>query len=266
MGKKSLGFLLVFLLLCTSFTLICSEQIINAMLHDRSTAMQVENFAAAQIQSNIEERRNFIAEDVTIPTVNEVVQEAWNVNDRDVIGGIAIPDVGISLPVFEGITKAGLMVGAGTMKAGQIPGYGNYSLAGHHMKDSSLLFGPLINLAPGSYIYITDLEYVYRYEVTEKKIIHQSETEVLDEQDRPVITLITCNISGVHTNERLMVRGELKDLTERQLIADHPGGISYLSFIQLRQQQFPHTWLLWLAAIIIVSAILTGLGRLYVSR
>ena len=50
-----------------------------------------------------------------------------------VIGGIAIPEVEINLPIFKGLDNVNLFYGAGTMKPDQRMGEGNYSLASHHI-------------------------------------------------------------------------------------------------------------------------------------
>ncbi len=51
-----------------------------------------------------------------------------------VIGGIAIPELGINLPIFKGLGNTELIYGAGTMKEEQVMGgENNYSLASHHI-------------------------------------------------------------------------------------------------------------------------------------
>lgn len=54
--------------------------------------------------------------------------------DLPVVGGIAIPDLAINLPIFKGVTNDNLLYGAGTMKDNQVMGgENNYTLASHHV-------------------------------------------------------------------------------------------------------------------------------------
>lgn len=80
-----------------------------------------------------------------------------------VIGGIAIPELGINLPIFKGLGNTELIYGAGTMKEEQVMGgENNYSLASHHIfgitGSSQMLFSPLERAQNGMSIYLTDKE------------------------------------------------------------------------------------------------------------
>lgn len=76
--------------------------------------------------------------------------------------GIAIPEISMNLPIFKGLDNVGLYYGAGTMKAEQQMGEGNYALASHHVFGitgaSDMLFSPLDRAKEGMKIYITDKE------------------------------------------------------------------------------------------------------------
>ncbi|MUG33622.1 sortase, partial [Psychrobacter sanguinis] len=77
-----------------------------------------------------------------------------------VIGGIAIPELGINLPIFKGLGNVELIYGAGTMKEDQVMGGdNNYSLASHHIfglvGSSEMLFSPLERAKDGMVIYLT---------------------------------------------------------------------------------------------------------------
>ena len=58
----------------------------------------------------------------------DVMKNQLNAQKLPVIGGIAIPDLGINLPIFRGIGNVELMYGAGTMKPDAVMGQGNYAL------------------------------------------------------------------------------------------------------------------------------------------
>src|SRR5699024_11149761 len=79
------------------------------------------------------------------------------------IGEIYVPDVGIHIPILEGLTNENLWLASATMKPNQVMGEGNYAIAGHYMLDKSLLFTPLENSQEGQKVYITYKRTVYEY-------------------------------------------------------------------------------------------------------
>ncbi len=96
------------------------------------------------------------------------------------------------------------------MRRDQKMGEGNYPLAGHHLKQKNLLFGPLENIKTGAQIVITDFKKDYIYSVTSKDIISEMDADVVEETNKKEITLITCD-KAVKTEGRLVVKGELVD-------------------------------------------------------
>ncbi|XLG12137.1 cysteine protease [Bacillus subtilis] len=79
------------------------------------------------------------------------------------------------------------------MRLDQKMGEGNYPLAGHHLKQKNLLFGPLENIKTGAQIVITDFKKDYIYSVTSKDIISETDADVVEETNKKEITLITCD-------------------------------------------------------------------------
>lgn len=124
-------------------------------------------------------------------------------------GEIRIPAIGMNLPVLEGISQNNLSVGAGTGKANQESGKGNFVLLGHYMTNSGLLFGGIKNLKQGAAIVLTYQGKTVQYTVTEAKTISAYESYVMEDSEGDgFITLLTCTGTG-HTDERFMVRGHL---------------------------------------------------------
>lgn len=60
-----------------------------------------------------------------------------------------------------------LALTTGTMKSNQVMEEGNYTLAGHHMKDPDLLFSPLYRVEVGEAVYLTGLSDIYKYQIVE---------------------------------------------------------------------------------------------------
>lgn len=129
------------------------------------------------------------------------------------VGMIAIPSIGLELPVLEGITQANISIGAGTVKPNQRIGHGNFALLGHYMTNSGLLFGGLKNVKTGDEVELTYYGKTETYIVQETKIVHQSEGQyMLDDPEKPhYLTLITCDGSRAGTDYRTIVRATLKN-------------------------------------------------------
>ena len=131
-----------------------------------------------------------------------------------VIGGIAVPEVEINLPIFKGLDNVNLFYGAGTMKRDQVMGKGNYSLASHHIftaeNASQMLFSPLARAKNGMKIYLTDKDKVYTYEIREVKHVTPDRVDEIDDRSGvDEITLVTC--VDYDATERIIVKGDLKE-------------------------------------------------------
>lgn len=128
------------------------------------------------------------------------------------IGKIAIPAVGLKLPIFYGMADNNMIRGACTMRPDETMGMqGNYTLAGHHMLNESILFGPLQNVKEGQLIYLTNGDKVYIYKVKLKEIVSEYQTVWLDNNtDQHLITLVTCASGQTGETRRIIIRGELQ--------------------------------------------------------
>ena len=138
-----------------------------------------------------------------------VAKAAFSKN-KDAIGKLSVPSVKVKLPIFKGLDNYNLVRGAGTMKETERMGPGNYALAGHHMKDGSLLFGPLENVKKGDKIYLADKHHVYVYETRLKTVVDKHDTNYInDVQGQKLVTLITCASGMTGESRRVVVQGEL---------------------------------------------------------
>jgi len=215
-GKKCLAKIAVFLLLFAGIGLLLSSLLESAVVETLSNRYLLQNYTAAQIAGNTAHARTegtVLEEDIEIQDLASILQHVSEIDQERVVGAIAIASAGVYQPIFNGATKASLIAGAGTLKSNQIMGQGNYCLAGHHMRNESLLFGPLLHVKAGDWVQLTDKAELYTYEVTETKIIHQNDIEILEDTKMPAVTLITCDRAGVDTNYRYLVRGILIDIS-----------------------------------------------------
>lgn len=129
---------------------------------------------------------------------------------EEVIGELKIESVSLQSPIFASVTNQHLLFGAAMMHHNRNPDIDNLVVIGHYLGYAGQLFSPLKDVARGDNIELIYLGERFRYQVVDKKIIDESEIEVLDNttDDQGILTLITCDKPGATTN-RLLVRGEL---------------------------------------------------------
>ncbi|WP_071130452.1 class A sortase [Enterococcus timonensis] len=186
-----------------------------------STLELVEN------QEDIAEKRRRLAQEDLYggADVTNITKEAYQNADAEKIiftygiGKIVFLEQDIAVPVVEGVTNDALLVGAGTLKANQEVGRGNFSLAAHRLATRhSILFSNLKNTEIGEHVRLTIGADVATYEITEKKVIDPTQVEYIsDEQGDGLITLICCTDDSV---DRWMVRGKLVDETPTTAAVD----------------------------------------------
>ena len=212
--KNALINLLLVIMLVIGLALVFNNQIKNFIIRWMGEDSKIVNVTREEILANDKKEADFNFDDVESVDLNLVLKSVSYKDQLYVVGGLAIPAVKMNLPIFKGVSNYTISAGAGTMKADQLMGEGNYALASHAMVDNKTLFGP-INLLPQMddvkediMIYVTDLEYVYEYKMTKNFIVHPSEAEVIDDvPDKRMITLVTCTPSGY---ERIIIQGELE--------------------------------------------------------
>jgi sortase A len=135
------------------------------------------------------------------------------------IGLLAIPKIGVSLPISNGVADNNLTLGAGTLYANQQMGEGNYNLASHFVPgtgNEDVLFSPLYYKGKvGQKIYLTDMSKVYTYTATSVKVVAPTAVEVTDNvPGQKLVTLITCNYTA--EAGRVVMQGTLEKVTDWQ--------------------------------------------------
>lgn len=126
--------------------------------------------------------------------------------DLAAIGKLEMPDVDMTIPILEGLSHDNLMAGAGTMKEDQQPGDSNYAIAGHNWPDRTTLFSPLHRAEEGMRIFLTVKGETYEYVVSTIQMVDPTRIDVIEDQNDPLLTLVTCNHDGT---ERLIVQASL---------------------------------------------------------
>ncbi|MGT2911832.1 class A sortase [Streptococcus cameli] len=201
------------ILLILSMLLIFSTSIRNMIIVWYSNHYQISNISKDEIEKNKKANTTFDFSQVESISTEAILKSQWEAQNLPVIGGIAVPELGVNLPIFKGLSNTALMYGAGTMKENQEMGKGNYSLASHHVFGmtgaSEALFSPLENAKNGMKIYITDKDKIYIYIIDSVEVVVPERVDVIDDvpgQNR--ITLVTCD--DFAATKRTIVQGALK--------------------------------------------------------
>ncbi|WP_304251576.1 class A sortase [Limosilactobacillus gastricus] len=199
--KKWLYWLLVLMLAIVSLLLIFNQQVKDYLVDSYHPTVTRQS-----IKANTKKKASYDFSNVQDLNLQTVAKARANKESVKVIGVITIPDIKMTIPIAKGVDNTTLALAAGTMRADQQMGEGNYALAGHNMANGSkILFSPLYYHAKvGQKIYITDLDRVYEYRIYERKFIDATQVEVVNNTAERIITLITCNDDG---SRRLMIRG-----------------------------------------------------------
>jgi sortase A len=203
---------LLILLLLIGLMLIFNKSIRNFLIAHNANQYQISKVDKKTLKKNNKKGvGSFDFEAVRAVSFEDVMKNQLNKQQLPVIGGIAIPDLGINLPIFRGLGNIELSYGAGTMKEEQVMGQGNYALASHHLTGvanaSKLLFTPLERAEAGMMIYVTDKTMIYLYKIREKNIVTPEHVEVIaDHPGKREITLVTCE--DAKATRRIIVTGD----------------------------------------------------------
>lgn len=201
------------LLILLSIALIFNAPIRNMIMVWHTNKYQVSKVSKKTIEKNKEAKTSFDFQEVKSLSTEAVINAQWQAQKLPVIGGIAIPELKMNLPIFKGLDNVGLYYGAGTMKEDQVMGQGNYSLASHHVFGltgaNTMLFSPLDNAKAGMKIYVTDKEKIYTYVITSLETVSPDRIDVIaDHEGVNEITLVTCD--DLAATNRIIVKGTLE--------------------------------------------------------
>jgi len=122
-------------------------------------------------------------------TKESVVATAVDVREGDLVGKLEIPRIGISVMVLEGVESKTLKVAAGHVPGTAMPGAGgNTAIAAHR----ETFFRKLQGIVPGDRIHLSTVRGTHEYSVDSTEIVGPQDTQILESQSQPELTLITC--------------------------------------------------------------------------
>lgn len=183
------------------------------------------------------------------------------------VSTLTIDRIGVSEIVVEGTGSETLMAGPGHYRDSSFPGQrGNAVIFGHRTIYGAP-FNRLGELEPGDRIDVSTLAAEFTYNVVETRVVGPGEADVLSQDDRNLLTLVTAN-PPYRASERLVVVAELEGdpigVGRSSASQDEPqvGDAIILTPDELGRDRDTAAWapaLLWaelLAIAVIVAAIL----------
>lgn len=122
---------------------------------------------------------------------------------------IQVPAIGVDAPVVEGDDWEALKQGAGHHVGSANPGESGNCVISAHNDIFGQIFRDLPDVDLGDELFVHTASQVYRYVVTQKRVIEPTEVRVMYPTSSPVVTLISCYPYGIDTH-RIVVIGELQ--------------------------------------------------------
>lgn len=210
-GRSKIRLVLGIILILVAVGLLAINPIKNHLIAQRTENNTVRNVTRDQIVENNQANVSFDWSNITAIDAADVLASSINPKDLPVIGGLAIPDLKMNLPIYRGATPEGMFYGAGTLYPDQVMGESNYSIASHHSIHKDLLFAPLLNAEIGQTVYMTDLDKIYVYETNVVDTVAPERVDVTYPTETPTLTMITCDSSLIN---RVIVQATLVDVVD----------------------------------------------------
>jgi len=178
----------------------------------RQVANNTQTISASTISDNI-------ARDEWDTSVDVEVLSSWtipsSIDQKFVVGYLAIPAVELKLPILNGASKRNLAVAVATIKPQQKMGEGNYAVAGHLTRQSDTLFTPLQRVKIGDLVYLSDKTKLFIYQVEAIMVVLPQAVEVIEDVDnQSLLTLVTCQ--DLQGKKRLVVSAKLLEIKDYQ--------------------------------------------------
>ncbi len=187
-----------------------TEEIISDF-EDKYSSSEDDNSSSSDDNGNASElsilRKEMEEYNLRLLQEGQSLTDAWSyeqtpvnldaLGEDDTVGYIYIPAMDITLPLYIGASKENMAKGAAVMAETSMPlgGIGtNCVIAGHRGYRGAPFFREIEKLSEGDFVYVTNPWETLVYEVTEIAVIEPYDvSSVLIEEDRDMITLLTCH-------------------------------------------------------------------------
>lgn len=126
---------------------------------------------------------------------------------------LEIPFIELNQFILNETTDENLNLALTQIKKDQVPGSGNFTIAGHRGYRDGRHFSNLSKVPVGELVYLHTKDETYVYELKSSEVVEATNVDVLnDAKGKDEITLITCTVSGVN---RVAVKGELVETVKK---------------------------------------------------
>lgn len=190
---------------------------------------------AKKNQKNTDAAKETEVSNVSLEDLTKAKQHYEETIQEELIGEMTAPSVNLTLPILREATDETLSIGAAQYFTDRKMGKGNYTIASHNFYGAPVLMYNIKDLKEGDVVEVTDFEEVFQYEVTENKVISETQIEVVENSYNPILTLLRCE-GGANTPYRRLVqaklvkREKLKEKPKEILVKD--GSLTNISNIQ----------------------------------
>jgi sortase A len=120
------------------------------------------------------------------------------------IGSIEIPKIGVTKPMFEGVTLTTLNRGPGHWPGTALPGQAGNVVIGGHRVSHDKPFRNIDQLVPGDDVYFTTAAGRFDYKVVSSEVVTPDQIRIIDQTPDSTATLFACTPPG-STSHRLVV-------------------------------------------------------------
>lgn len=191
---------------------------LGLIFHNQIATFAINTFEPKVTQKTINKAdqtkkdANYDWSKVNTLSAQQILKARVNAGKVDFIGFVSVPEIGLSVPIANGVSDTILSLGAGTLNENQQMGQGNYALASHFIQGDSgkkVLFSPIYYHGKvRQKIYLTDMKKVYEYKTTSYRVVKPTDVQVADPiPGRKMVTLITCDYTA--ERGRVIMQGDL---------------------------------------------------------
>jgi sortase A len=140
-----------------------------------------------------------------------------DVEKHQVLGQLSIPRIELDVMVVPGVEESDIKHAVGWMTSTGFPGdEGNVVLAGHRSHTYGKFFHRLGEMEIGDQVSLDTHFGHFTYQIVEIKVVEPTDLSVLEQTDRSLLTLITCE--PLYSNDyRLIVIAEALESTGRSV-------------------------------------------------
>lgn len=170
------------------------EQLVEAFENLGKTDTNGEAISPSEVQVNTEEGKSRLIDGAK--------------------GILRIPKINLEMVIFDGASEQSLKKGIGIIEPDKKIGVNNVGLAGHRSTTPGKQFNQLDELAPRDVIEVKTEESIHQFEVIKTFVVNRKAVEVLNDGQKPLLTLVTCTpIGKENPTDRLIVQAKL--ITEK---------------------------------------------------